>query len=105
MRAGLLTELVEVLSSVITTNDYGEETTEWESTYTTRARLVHNGGGRTSENDEVFYASMKVFQVRLYVPINEYCRIKWNGNVYRVLDIEPDKAQQQLTIKAELIND
>ena len=56
MRAGLLTELVEVLSSVITTNDYGEETTEWESTYTTRARLVHNGGGRTNENDEVFYA-------------------------------------------------
>ena len=91
MRAGLLNESIEILSSVVSTNDFGEETTEWVTSYTTRARLVHNGGGRTNENGEVFYASMKVFQIRDYVPIDDFCRILWNDRVYRILDIEPDK--------------
>ena len=105
MRAGLLTEQIEIISPEVSTNDFGEETTEWVTAYTTRARLGHNSGGRMNENNEIFYSAIKTFQIRDYVPINDYCRIVWKDRQYRILDIEPDKVQQQLTIKTELVND
>nr|DAE49763.1 MAG TPA: head-tail joining protein [Caudoviricetes sp.]DAW52115.1 MAG TPA: head-tail joining protein [Caudoviricetes sp.] len=37
--------------------------------------------------------------------VNEYDRIQWNGKIYRILDIEPDKQQMLLTINVELVND
>ncbi len=105
MRAGLLTEEIEILAPQVSTNDFGEETTEWNSVYSTKARLVHTGGNRTIENDEIFYGYTKTFQIRYYVQVQEYYRILWNGKQYRILDIEPDKQQQQITIKTELVND
>lgn len=105
MRAGLLTERIEILKPDVSTNDFGEETTDWISIYTTKARLVHTGGNRTVQNDEVFYSYTKTFQIRNYVSVQEYDRILWNGKQYRILDIEPEKQQQQITIKTELVND
>ena len=105
MRAGLLTERIEILQPDVATNDFGEETTNWVSIYTTKARLVHTGGNRTVQNDEIFYSYTKTFQIRNYVPVQEYDRILWNGKQYRILDIEPEKQQQQITIKTELVND
>lgn len=105
MRAGLLSERIEILQPDVATNDFGEESTNWVSIYTTKARLVHTGGNRTIQNDEIFYSYTKTFQIRNYVPVQEYDRILWNGKQYRILDIEPDKQQQQITIKTELVND
>ena len=105
MRAGLLTEQIDILSPEITTNPFGEESTEWKIAYSTRARIMHDSGSRDTVNGEVFYQYIKTFVVRYYVTVNDFDRIKWNGKIYRVLDIEPDKVQQQLTIKTELIND
>ena len=79
MRAGLLTERIEILKPDVATNDFGEEATDWISSYTTKARLVHNGGNRTNVNDEIFYSYTKTFQIRNYVPVLEYDRILWNG--------------------------
>lgn len=105
MRAGLLTERINVLQPVVTTNDYGEETTTWQNVYNTKARLVHTGGNRMNVNNEIFYNYTKTFQIRSYVPIQEYDRILWDGKQYRILDIEPDRQQQQITVKTELVND
>jgi head-tail adaptor len=69
MRAGLLTERIDVLKPVVTVNDYGEETTDWQNIYTTKARLVHTGGNRMNVNDEIFYSYTKTFQIRNYVPV------------------------------------
>lgn len=105
MRAGLLTEQIEILSPEITKNSFGEESTEWKLSYRTRARVLHDSGNRATVNDEIFYQYIKTFIVRLYTPISNFDRIRWNDKIYRVLDIEPDKALQQLTIKTELVND
>lgn len=105
MRAGLLTERIDVLKPVVTVNDYGEETTDWQNIYTTKARLVHTGGNRMNVNDEIFYSYTKTFQIRNYVPVQDYYRILWDGKQYRILDIEPDRQQQQITVKTELVND
>ena len=77
MRAGLLTEQIDILES----------------------SLIRNA------NDEVAYQYTKTFQVRHYIMVNEYDRIQWNGKIYRILDIEPDKQQMLLTINVELVND
>lgn len=105
MRAGLLTESIEIYEKTLVKNDYGEESENWVLKYSTKARLVHDGGGRVIINDEVFYTHAKTFQVRSYVPVEDYDRIKWNGKFYRILNIEIDKKINNITIKAELIDD
>ena len=104
MRAGLLNEHIQIITPIINRNDYGEEETVWENKYSTRARLMHNSGKRTLTN-EIYYQYTKTFEVRYYVPITEFDRIIWNKKVYRIIDIEPNKEQQKITIVTELLND
>ncbi len=105
MRAGLLKETIEVWGKSLTTNEFGEETEEWTLKCTTKARLVHNGGGRVLENEEIFFSHSKTFEIRDYIQVDDYDRIVWQNKKYRILNIEPDKKQMKLTIKAELIDD
>lgn len=105
IRAGLLNENIEIYKPVTTTNQFGEETTTFEFYKATKAREINDSGNRTNFNSEIFYAYTKTFQVRYYIDINEYDRIKWNNKFYRILDINPNKEQQYIGIKTELIND
>ena len=105
MQAGILTENITIKRPTVEKNAYGEEVTEYAVIWTTRARLVHTGGGRTVENESIFYSQTKTFEVRDYVPIDYYDIIEWNNHEYRVIDIEPFKQQQKINIRAELIND
>jgi head-tail adaptor len=105
MRAGLLNEPVEIWEKSLVTNDYGEQTETWSLKYSTKARLVHKGGSRVIENSEVFYSHLKTFQVRYYVPVGEYDRVKWDNKYYRILNVEPDKERMNKTIEGELIDD
>lgn len=105
MRAGLLKEQIEIITPIITTNDYGEQTTEWVSKYKTRARLIHTSGSRVEYNSEVFYSHIKTLEVRNYVPIDDFDRIVWNDKQYRILDIEPDEAQMKYIIRVDLVNE
>jgi len=105
MRAGLLKERIEIKTAILTRNEYGEQTTEWQTKYTTRARLIHTNGGRVEYNDEVFYAQTKTFEIRDYVPVDDFDRIVWNNKEYRILDIEPDEKQMKKIIRVELVND
>lgn len=105
MRAGLLKEKIDIITPEITTNDFGEQTTEWQTKYSTRARLIHTSGNRIEPNGEIFYSHMKTLEVRDYVPVDDFDRIVWNEKQYRILDIEPDESQKKKIIKVELIND
>lgn len=105
MKAGLLEEIIKIITPTTIKNEYGEEIETWEDKYKTRARLIHNSGNRSNTNGEIFYTHNKTLQVRHYVPVNSYDRIEWNNQLYRILDIEPNKQQMMLTITIELIND
>lgn len=105
MRAGLFKEQIDIIRAEITKNDFGEETTEWKSIYKTRARLVHVHGSRNIYNEEIVYSYVKTMMVRYYVPVEEFDRIKWNDNLYRILEIEPSDDKSYKTIKIEIIND
>lgn len=105
MQAGILTEKIDIYRPTIEKNAYGEDITNYVLIYTTRARIVHTGGGRTLENESIFYDQTKLLEIRDYVPVDYYDIIEWNDRKYRVIDIEPFKKQQKQQIKIELIYD
>lgn len=105
MRAGLLKENIEIVTPIIKKNKFGEQSQEWDSKYHTRARVIHNNGTRTNENGDIFYTSFITLEIRYYVPIDEYDRVKWNNKVYRILNIQSDNDHNKKIITIELIND
>ena len=105
MRAGLLNEVIHILSCSISTNRFGEEEEAWTEKYVTRAQLLHNGGNRVNQNGEIVYTHAKTFKVRHYVPVTELDHILWNNTEYRIINIVPDSAKQNLTITVEQVND
>ena len=105
MQAGLLKNPIDIYKAVITTNEYGEQATEWVKAYSTRARLIHDSGNRQLPNGEVYYNYVKTFEIRQYVPISDFDRIFFDGNFYRILDIEPNNEQHKIIIRGEKVND
>ena len=105
MNAGHLTEKIEILRKAITVNEYSEEVKKWNVIYTTRAALLHKSATKSVENNELRTAYTKEFTVWLYVDIDEFDRIKWNNKLYTVLDITPNKANNNKIITVELLNE
>jgi len=105
MRAGLLTEVIEIHKPKITKSDWGEQSTVYIKDKLTRARIINDSGNRSIENDEVVYNYDKTFEVRTYVDVEELDLIKWNNKFWRILEIEIDKPKQTKTIKCVLKND
>lgn len=106
MRAGLLSEVISVEKPVTYTNEYGANSTKWETFIgKTKAQITYTSGNRLNENNEIIFAYEVVFTVRIYHQINERMRIIWKNKKYRILSIEENKHLQTLTIKTELINE
>lgn len=104
-RAGLLNEIIQLYRPTITVNDYGERSETFELVYTTRARVINDGGSRTIENSEIFYPYQKTFMVRYYVPVEDVYKVKWQNNDYRIISTEKRRDYNDILIKTELIND
>lgn len=105
MNAGKLTEQIEIFTPIITKNDVGEQATEYKLKLSTKANVQHNKGNRDIENNEVVYNYSRTFEVRIYVDVSEFDRIKWKNKYYRILDIDTNKELQQITILTELVNE
>lgn len=105
MRAGQLDKPIEIYQPNVTVDEFGHQSTDYVKIYETRANVSHKTGSREAVNDEVIYVYSKTFKVRSYVPVGDFCWIKYNGKFWRILQIEPDKRMQQLTIETELVNE
>lgn len=105
-RAGLLNEVINILSPTSTVNEFGEKVQSYDVTYTTRARVEHNNGSRGNENNEIFYSYQKTFTVRSYVPVTEFDLVEYNKKRYRIITIDDRiKVNNDKLIITELIND
>lgn len=105
-RAGLLNEIINILSPTYTVNEFGEKVQSYKVTYTTRARVEHTNGNRNNENGEIFYSYQKAFTVRSYVPVNEYDLVEYNSKKYRVITIDNRvKDYNDKLIITELVNE
>lgn len=110
MQAGLLDKTITILYKREVQNKYGEQTVTYGQTeadqYKTRARVIQVSGNRTDQNNETFYTYIKRFEVRRYVPINEYDYILYNGKKYRILNIDDSNTSlQNKVIDTELVNE
>lgn len=105
MIAGQLTERIEIYSPHIVKNDVGEQTTEYVLKTSTKAHRVNGKGSRDIENREIVYNYIKTFEVRSYVDVDEFDRIKFNNKFYRILDIDTNKELQKIIIETELVNE
>ena len=106
MRAGLLNSVISVEKPEVVSDEFGANSLQWVNLIPkTRAKVTYSSGNRTNENNEIIFSYEVIFTVRFYHPITERMRIIWEGQKYRILSIEKDKAQRQLIIKTELINE
>lgn len=105
MQAGILTETITIQQPSINQNGYGANSIVWTDYIRTKSAVTYNNGNRYNENNEIIFTYQVTFTIRIYHQLDERMRIVWNGNKYRILSIEPDKHQQKLVIKTELINE
>lgn len=105
MKAGILKEHIEIYEPVTVTTDFGNTTQTWQRFYTTRASVLHNGGTRLNQNDEIFYPNNKTFIVRHYVPVVEKMRIHYQGKMYQITSIVPNKYYNDKEIYTTLVNE
>lgn len=105
MQAGILTEVITIQQPTVNQNGYGANNVGWSDYITTRASVNYNNGNRVNDNNEITFAYLVSFTIRVFHQINERMRIIWKGNKYRILSIELDKHKQKQTIRTELINE
>ena len=105
MKAGILKENIEIYEPVTVTTDFGNTTQTWKRFYTTRASVLHNGGTRLNQNDEIFYPNNKTFIVRHYVPVVEKMRIHYQGKKYQITSIIPNRYYNDKEIYTTLVNE
>lgn len=106
MEAGTLVDKVTFQKQEISVDDYGHESVSYVDAFTTRAEIKYNSGNRGIQNQEVFYDTTLTFAVRFYCQVEDTMIIKYDGKLYRIISINPEKCYyNRKTIVAELINE
>jgi len=91
MRAGLLTETIQVFRPVVYKNAVGEQVTTYTAKTTIRARNVVHREAQTNLNGDIAYPKTYTLEVRIFQDVDDYDRIKWNGKEYSIVSIEIDR--------------
>lgn len=105
MQAGLLNRQIEVYKPMNLTNSVGASTTQWNRIYTTRANVRQIGMNRGQQVNEIFYPNTKEFIIRSYHHLDEFYRIKYQNNFYRIVSIDRRREMNDIVIIAELVNE
>lgn len=90
MRAGLLTESIDIYELITTTSATGAVKKEYVKRHTIKAnrkKLSASVGNGINASEE-FISNSLVIQVRRYPFINEDIRIKYGANFYKVILID-----------------
>ena len=105
MRAGALNENIEILRSIKERDEYGLDKESWQTYVKTKAQVRYMSGSKTVDVQEVFFAESVEFVIRYYHNIKPTDRIKYYGQTYRIISINPDKRANSQTIVTELVNE
>ena len=105
MRCGLLKDKIDIYRPITSQNEFGEMIQEYKPWYSTRSRVISNGGSREITNNEVFYPYRKVFEIHQYVDVKETDIIHWKDKKYRILSIDLDRTQMKKVMMTELIDE
>lgn len=103
--AGLLNRQIEVYKAVTLTNTVGSTTTKWTKMFETRASVRQTGMNRGQQVNEIFYPTTREFIIRSYHSIDEFHRIKYQNNFYRIVSIDRRRETNDILIIADLVNE
>lgn len=103
--AGLLNKHIEVYKPVTLTNAAGYTTTKWTKVFETRANVRQTGMSRVQQINEIFYPTTKEFIIRSYHQLDEFHRIKYQNNMYRIISIDRRREMNDILIVADLVNE
>lgn len=105
MQAGLLNRQIEVYKPVTLTNTVGSTTIQWTKMYDTRASVRQTGMSRGQQVNEIFYPTTKEFIIRSYHHIDEFHRIKYQNNFYRIVSIDRRRETNDILIISDIVNE
>ena len=104
MRAGLLTERIDILRPTVSTSTVGEQVVQLTVWCSTRARLVVHRQNRTQSNGEVWSPTAITMEIRKYHRVQDTDLVQWDGKNYRIVAIEVDRAVQCKRLTLEEVN-
>lgn len=103
--AGLYNTPIRIIKTKYEQDETGSMVKKDDCVICTRARIMHNGGGRGNENGDIAYLYNKQFQIHRYVQCIGYDEVEYQGRRYRILEIEDNEDYQYKMITTEEIND
>ena len=105
MRAGQLRYSIQILKLHKERTEYGSIEDTYSFYYNTRADVQPLSGGKTDDGREIFYEHTYKFTVRSYVPVTDFDRIYYNGEMYSIINIDNDTLMNCKYITARLVNE
>lgn len=105
MIAGNLRHIIEVLKPTKVKNEYGEDTTVYNTYMTLRAEKKEVRASKTTNNNEIFNSRTILFITYYRVNITEDLRIKFNNTLYKINSLKEIGYKEGLEIEVEKINE
>lgn len=105
MKAGLLSEQVEILRQEKHASDYGGDRYEWVVDRKARARVTHKGGSFGAQGFEAFPEVIVEFEFNYFQKLLYTDRIRHAGQVYSIEDIDNNRLLRRVTVKTTRVNE
>lgn len=105
MRAGLMRYRITFQRQVSSETAYSDSEPTYDDCFTTWADIRHNSGNRSIEANEIVNPFTVKITIRYYHQVDYGMTIKHGDVRYRILNINPERSKNCITITAEVINE
>ena len=105
MRAGLMRDIVVFERPVSNETDYSSSEPSYVEAFRTFACVTHNSGSRGSEADRIVNPYTVKIVIRMYHKVEHGMIARIGNDRYQILDINPQRSQNCITITAEVIHE
>lgn len=104
MNAGLLTTPIGIYRNEAVQSDTGYTPDNWVEVARRRAHVVSQRGSKALNNGSVWYPTARVVRVRKPLDIDESCRVKIDGVMYEIINIDR-LAKDSITLNCSQIHE
>lgn len=104
MQSGTLTTPIEIHRNQAVQSDTGYTSGDWKCVAKRRAHVVSQRGSKALNNGSVWYPTARVIKVRKPLDIDESCRIKVDGVMYEIINIDR-LAKDSITLNCQQIHE
>lgn len=105
MRAGLLNELITIITPDSIIDEYGSKCNVWNEVQTVKANVRFKSDMYKETNREMLYTDTLQVKTRMYHDIKQTYRIKYNGILYSIISVYDNKQLQYKELIITRINE